>query len=329
MLRNNSVSISCTDGQVWNPESVLAELIDYAQTNQALVVDTFNEGPCLQTSGLEKLVGMAADCAGIPDNRVTITTSNLLNSATRFKENKFIKGWFAPIEHVRAHTNNFSKQIKFHFAHFVSRSNWPRLYIASHLNQLHADKTLQSFHWQPNHDYHKNHLGLETLLNKYGPTVAKQCLSFLQGCPIYFENVPTYPMHFDSGNIYSQYPNFFVEIVCEPFYSGNTFCVSEKTWRAIQTRTPFIVQGPRYFLKNLKRLGFKTFDAWWSEGYDEDPWDHKPEEIVKLIDSLAQKNLNELNQIYEQMQPILDHNYTVLQKLNLSNLNRTVYYNAE
>jgi hypothetical protein len=329
MLRNNSVSVSCIDGQVWDAEKVLVELVDYAQANQSLTVDTFSEGPCLQTSGLEQLVGLAADCAGIPDNRVSITTSNLLNSARRFKENKFIKGWFAPIDHVRSHNDNYDKQIQYHFGHFVSRSNWLRLYLASHLNRFYADKTLQSFHWQANHDYHKNHLGLEMLLNKHGVEVAQMCLNFLQDCPIYFENVPTYPMHYNSGDIYSQYPRFFVEIVCEPFFSGNTFCVSEKTWRAIQTRTPFIVQGPRYFLKNLQRLGFKTFDAWWSEGYDEDPWDHKPVEIIKIIDMLASKSLDEIGQIYEQMKPILDHNYTVFQKLSLFNLNRTVYYNAE
>lgn len=329
MIRNNSVSVSCGDGQVWNPEIVLTELIDYAQANQALVVDTFNEGPCLQTSGLEKLIGMAADCAGIPDNRVTITTSNLLNSAVRFKENKFIKGWFAPIDHVRARDDDFSKQIRYHFAHFTSRSNWLRLYLASYLNLNHSDKTLQSFHWQVNHDYHKNHLGLETLLNKFGTDTAEQCLQFLKRCPIHFETVPTYPMHYDSGDIYAQYPNFFLEIVCEPFYSGNTFCVSEKTWRAVQTRTPFIVQGPRYFLKNLQRLGFKTFDAWWSEGYDEDPWDHKPAEIVKIVEKLADKSLAEINNMYQEMKPILDHNYSVFQKLNLFTLNHTMYYNAE
>ena len=32
---------------------------------------------------------------------------------------------------------------------------------------------------------------------------------------------------------------------------------------------PFIVLGPKGYLHNLKRLGFKTFGTFWNESYDD------------------------------------------------------------
>ena len=72
--------------------------------------------------------------------------------------------------------------------------------------------------------------------------------------------------------------------------------------------TPFIVQGPQWYLLRLRDLGFQTFDRWWDEGYAEDPADHQPHEIVKVIDSLAEKSMQELNTMYQEMKPILQHN---------------------
>lgn len=74
-------------------------------------------------------------------------------------------------------------------------------------------------------------------------------------------------------------------------------------------KTPFIVQGPRYFLHNLKKLGFKTFEHWWDEGYAEDPDAHQVYEIQKVLDCLARTPQAELIDILDDMQQTLEHNY--------------------
>jgi hypothetical protein len=59
-------------------------------------------------------------------------------------------------------------------------------------------------------------------------------------------------------------------------------------------------------------MGFKTFHDFWSEDYD----GLKPREkyiaILELIDSLAKKSVDELQDMYARMQPVLDHNYELL-----------------
>jgi hypothetical protein len=112
-----------------------------------------------------------------------------------------------------------------------------------------------------------------------------------------------------------QYNDFFVEIACESYFTGKTFFPTEKTWRAITMRTPFIIQGPQNYLKNLKLLGFKTFDRWWDEGYSEDPADYQPLEILKVIEYLNTKTLDEIYNMYLEMHDILEHNYQTLQSL--------------
>jgi len=118
------------------------------------------------------------------------------------------------------------------------------------------------------------------------------------------------------NNFYDSYNNFFVEVVCETFFSGETFFPTEKTWRPIILKTPFIVQGPTGYLKNLRKLGFKTFSEFWDEGYDEDPpnWSYK--EIIKVIEDLSSKSNDEIQRMYIAMQDILEHNYNTL--LNLT-----------
>jgi len=70
------------------------------------------------------------------------------------------------------------------------------------------------------------------------------------------------------------YDKCLINVVTETFYdkvwnvTGNIF-FSEKTWKPIVCKQAFILVGPRYSLKYLKELGFKTFDSLWDESYDE------------------------------------------------------------
>ena len=99
-----------------------------------------------------------------------------------------------------------------------------------------------------------------------------------------------------------------VEIVCETCYNGNTFFPTEKTWRPILLETPFIVQGPQWYLHRLRDLGFQTFDRWWDEGYTEDPANWQNTEIKKVIDSIGKLTIEQLQEMYTEMKPVLAHN---------------------
>jgi hypothetical protein len=85
-------------------------------------------------------------------------------------------------------------------------------------------------------------------------------------------------------------------------------------------RTPFVVHGPQNFLPRLRALGFRTFDAWWDEGYSEDPPDYQLKEIVRLIELLAEKSVGELEAMYADMQSVLEHNYQLLKRIQKQDL---------
>lgn len=92
--------------------------------------------------------------------------------------------------------------------------------------------------------------------------------------------------------------------------------ISEKTLNAIKNYRPFIMCAAPGTLKMLKEMGFKTFDEYWPEDYDEiiSNKDRLARvcEIIEYIDSF---NIEELKQMYTSMIPILIHNVNNLKNI--------------
>ncbi len=62
--------------------------------------------------------------------------------------------------------------------------------------------------------------------------------------------------------------------------------------------------------------GFKTFDKWWSEDYDLEKDQVKIKLIANIIEKITLKNKEELQKMYGEMKPVLDHNRKWLQNFN-------------
>jgi hypothetical protein len=88
---------------------------------------------------------------------------------------------------------------------------------------------------------------------------------------------------------------------------------TEKTWRVILCKRPFIAASTPYFLKGLKQLGFKTFSPFIDESYDniENDEDRKSSLLneIKRIINLPE---DERNYIITQCKDICEHNYQLL-----------------
>lgn len=89
---------------------------------------------------------------------------------------------------------------------------------------------------------------------------------------------------------------------------ANTFSFfTEKTIKPMLARRAFIVIAGQYHLKNLRSLGFKTFDCVIDETYDHEPDDHLRFQLaLQQVHQLTQRDPHE---VYQQLRPILDHNY--------------------
>jgi hypothetical protein len=208
-----------------------------------------------------------------------------------------------------------------HFGLFVGRSNAPRLDLATYVNNRYSKQTLLSYHFNVLDDFHLSNIGLDDLIQNYHCDNIAQAAEFIMTCPRHVSDVgptlidkslPLNPAQQllvkDKNSFANNYNNFFVEIVCESYFTGNTFFPTEKILRPIILKTPFIVQGSQYFLHRLKKLGFQTFDRWWDEGYAEDPANWQLVEIKRVLDFVGLQDLDTIQQWYAEMTPILEHN---------------------
>ena len=128
------------------------------------------------------------------------------------------------------------------------------------------------------------------------------------------------------------YLTSYFSIWTETLYSGeeiHTVKLTNKVFLSINNLHPFFMIGQPKTLKHLKDAGFKTFDNFWNEGYD-DEFDHD-QRMLKIQDelkSILSKSNEEIhkhffgqewdgdrNKIYNsEMFKILKHNYLFLPK---------------
>lgn len=92
---------------------------------------------------------------------------------------------------------------------------------------------------------------------------------------------------------------------------------TEKVLKCFLHLHPFIVIGLPGTLDLLHELGFITFSKIIDESYDKEQDDEKRLKMcLKEIKKLNSLNYNELRNVYEELKPILDHNYQIYKVLN-------------
>jgi hypothetical protein len=74
--------------------------------------------------------------------------------------------------------------------------------------------------------------------------------------------------------------------------------------------------APPKSLEYLHLLGFKTFNEFWDESYD-DELDHEArlKKIFRLIDNIDSYQIDDLQMLYEKMKGIIEHNFNMLSTL--------------
>ena len=315
------IKVENNDCKIWNIEAVIIDLVDAIHKDLAIEVFLHNEGPCAESLGLYALLDKICNKFNYPKQKISIRTNNLIEYHSEYNI-KIVP----PVKHI----SDLQQQLKVspvdhkqitdstkHFGNFVGHGNRIRLELGSYLWKHYKDKTLQTYHCVPTDSYHREFVGLEDMwFHNYGIESVERSVKFLQQTPFTFDDISFYPiLDKKMYNIQDAYQYFFVDIAYSTFFTGNVFYMDEKLWRPIITKTPFILHGPVNTLSNLQKLGFQTFDRWWDEGYGEDPPDYQVKSIKENIDSLSTKSIAELEQMYEEMKPVLDHNYKLFMNL--------------
>ena len=107
--------------------------------------------------------------------------------------------------------------------------------------------------------------------------------------------------------------NKFIDNRCYKLIHPNDFpiatFVTEKTEKCFTALHPFIMVSTPYFLRHLKELGFKTFDKWWDESYDEIEDDNaRLKQIFKIILEISEWDMYKCKKVLSEMKNILRWN---------------------
>lgn len=98
-----------------------------------------------------------------------------------------------------------------------------------------------------------------------------------------------------------------------PFQSDPLLFLTEKTFKPMLLKMPFIMLSNAGTLQYLKNIGYKTFDHVWDEQYDNIlDQNIRMKEICNLILKLSKMDDNELKILIEKNFHIIEHNYNWL-----------------
>jgi hypothetical protein len=109
----------------------------------------------------------------------------------------------------------------------------------------------------------------------------------------------------------------FVYVVTETCYWEKKCHLTEKIFKPIVSRMPFILVGPAHNLEYLRSYGFKTFSNWFDESYDqiEDPI-ARMSMIGTVLSDVCTLSLHELECMLIEMKEVLDYNYNLFYSQN-------------
>jgi hypothetical protein len=105
------------------------------------------------------------------------------------------------------------------------------------------------------------------------------------------------------------YLNSYFNVIAETRVSSGFVFLTEKLWKSVICGNPFFVLGNPGYLKTLRDKGYKTFDNWWDESYDDEEshWE-RSKMVFSILNDLKNKSKEELNEmLYEQLE-VIEHN---------------------
>jgi hypothetical protein len=104
------------------------------------------------------------------------------------------------------------------------------------------------------------------------------------------------------------YTDSYINIVTETNFEKDIF-ITEKIINPITVLQPFILFGAPYYLKYIKELGFKTFDGFIDESYDNEiDTGLRFKKLCNEIKRISEISIDEIHQWYINIMPILEYN---------------------
>ena len=305
MPRNRFVLLPA-NGFIWNQNEFIRFLI--ANHGKQILIDTHEEGVCLQSAGVYQLL----ENFGATD--VIIRTNNPLEQNSQYVINvvnpwKFFKVVDKNYQHYHIWNNNKI------FGCLYNRPLWYRIGLAAEMQSKYSDISLINFRSTP-HDVDQQRLFEIQQLFEQAPHSLDKFCQIKHTWPKQLESTDSYTVgnttNAHTDQLASFYPEFLIDLVAETWAQGRCFFPTEKIIRPMLLKKPMIVMGSQDSLGYLQQMGFKTFYEFWDEDYDGFADNNRYHKILDLIDWISTQSMDTLVDMYHCMQPILDHNYNLL-----------------
>jgi hypothetical protein len=114
----------------------------------------------------------------------------------------------------------------------------------------------------------------------------------------------------DYGYTQPYYKETLVSIITETNYDADECTLTEKSFKPLFNKHPFIIVGVPGSVQGLRDLGFQTFSEFWSEDYDtmDSPSD-RFREIERILVEIGSWTPDQILDFKRRAEPIVEHNY--------------------
>ena len=131
-----------------------------------------------------------------------------------------------------------------------------------------------------------------------------------QTFPMEFLEETGAPMHSCWLSLFDESAESLLYLVTETVATGRRLHLTEKTFKPICLRMPFVIVGTHGSLSYLRSYGFKTFGHLWDESYDDEIHDdQRIEKIAFTLKSIDILPAHEKQRLFDMAQEICEYNY--------------------
>lgn len=317
-----TIPLRITGDTWWNPGDFRAEL-EKLQPGQYVLIDVNSEGPALTPFGIYEIL------AEYSFNYIFVRWANNVESMPYGREGgSKLSHFFGMSQRYWADEipNSLAKRP---FGLFVGRNSVSRNCIMYDVYDRWRKRFLMSKMETHLNDHWCERIPHEIVrldnLNNWGDS--QRCAkikAWWESCPIVsIDNKHVWDQYREPEiaaaecvlSLLSHYNQFNFELVCETYTLGSTFFPTEKTVRPIVGNKPFLIHGPRHFLRNLQNLGFKTFGSIWNEQYDEYEGPQRWQMMQPIIDMICNWDNQTRRNVLVQCASITQHNRNRLKEI--------------
>jgi uncharacterized protein YerC len=293
------------DRELYCIGELCAKIIQSMQQDGSVYLWT-HEGKNPANNGFYVLLDELCNFWGWDKSAITLDTTNI---ATAHDEYNIVHTKFsiatAALDRIETTIEWTGEK---YYGMFIGRANASRIRaIHNHYNFKHKEFGLTSFH-----DDLFNFMNKPELVDYFfhsGQTY-QEMLAIKPYSDIDIVLKPPIIFGKSTVNWGEVYKKIAIEVVCETSTLPGCIDMSEKTYRPMLHKKPFLLIGSPGQLEYLTLKGFKTFSSIFPEDYDQLSGIQRVDRIFEILKQLIETN--SIDTLIEKCHNILEHNWTLL-----------------